>query len=403
MALFFYKATDKDGKLIEDTIQTQTKDEAAHVLSSQDLKVLSIKSVNEGIRFGDSIGVSEKANFCRFMGTMLKSGMSIPESVEIIRQETKNKKMQKVLSDISYQTQKGKSLSSVLSLYKNDFDPIFLTMVKVGEQSGTLEKSFDYLSHQLAASHDLSQKVKGSMMYPAVIIIAMFINGLVMMTFVLPKIAQAFLKLDVPLPFYTRALLLFGDFVGKNIPLVILTIVAVTVGIIGAFMMAPVRRAALKQFVKLPGVHGVVLEIDVARYSRTLSTLLKNGVPVIEALDVASDGMSEENMRKTAAEFSKRVAKGESLSDILVTKRGQFPSLMVQTIRAGERSGSLEESLSDMASFYESEVDYSLKRLTGLLEPVLMLLIGAVVGLMVIIMIAPIYSIIGGLQNQIKA
>src|SRR4029079_3889492 len=136
----------------------------------------------------------------RFVSTMLRSGMSIPEAVEIIREETKNKAMQRILADISFQTQKGKSLSSVLSTYKQDFDPIFLTMVRVGEQSGTLEKSFQYLSKQLAASHELTQKVKGSMMYPAVIVVAMFGNGLIMMLFVLPKIAGAFLNLDVPLP-----------------------------------------------------------------------------------------------------------------------------------------------------------------------------------------------------------
>jgi len=402
MALFFYKAVDKNGKTIEDSIQVSSIDEAASILASQSLKVLSIKPVKASFGLPSSISVNEKANFCRFLATMLKSGMSIPESVEIIRQETKNAKLQKVLSDIAYQTQKGKSLSSVLAQYKNDFDPIFLTMVRVGEQSGTLEKSFIYLAKQLAASHELSQKVKGSMMYPAVIVVAMGINGLVMVIFVLPKIAQAFLKLDVPLPFYTKALLTFGDFVGKNIPLVIGTIIVGAISAVGAFMVPNVRRAALKLFTRIPGVNGVVREIDVARYARTLSTLLKNGVPVVEALDVSAEGMSEAHMREVAGSFSKRVSHGESLADILVSKRDVFPSLMVQTIRAGEKTGNLEDSLSDMADFYESEVDFSLKRLTGLLEPVLMLLIGAVVGVMVIIMIAPIYSIIGGLQNTIE-
>ena len=402
MSLFAYKAVDKQGHIVEDSIQAPSKIEAATLIEGQGMQVISVRTISTNLGFGGSIGVSDKANFCRFLATMLKSGMSIPEAVEIIREETKNKRMISILTDIEAQTQRGKSLSAVLSLYKNDFDAIFLTMVKVGEESGTLEKSLNYLSKQLAASHELSQKVKGSMMYPAVIIVAMFGNGLVMLLFVLPKIAQAFLKLDVELPFYTKALLTFGDFVGKHVPLTLGIAAAMVGSVFGIITWHPTRRILMKGMTHIPGVAGVMTEIDVARYSRTLSTLLGNGVPVIEALDVAAEGMSQEKLRFEAKQFSKLVAKGENLSDILISKRNFFPSFMVQTIRAGEKSGNLEKALEDMADFYESEVDFSLKRLTGLLEPVLMLFIGAAVGVMVIIMIAPIYSIIGGLQNSIQ-
>lgn len=404
MALFVYKAqSTRDNTIIEDTIQAANRNDAAANLKANGYQVLSMRPVDSGkALFGGGIGVSEKAAFCRFLSTMLRSGMSIPEAVEIIREETKNKQMQRILADISFQTQKGKSLSSVLSNYKQDFDPIFLTMIRVGESSGTLEKSFQYLSKQLAASHELTQKVKGSMMYPAVIVVAMFGNGLVMIMFVLPKIAGAFLNLDVPLPIYTKIVLGVGDYIGKHTATVALSILTSIVIMVVLFFLQPVRRAFMNYITKVPGIRGVVRQIDIARFSRTLSTLLANGVPIVESLDVASDSLNDPRLKAEAKKFSEGVSKGESLSDILMKHRKEFPPVMIQTIRAGEKSGSLEQVLGEMADFYESEVDYSLKRMTGLLEPIMMLCIGAVVGIMVIIMIAPIYSIIGGLQESIK-
>lgn len=402
MPLFTYKATDENGQIIEDTIQASTKENAVGTLKSQGVVVLTIKKVGGGFSLRGGISTAEKAAFCRFMSTMLRSGMSVPETVEIIRQESKNEKMKKVLADLSYQTRKGKSISTVLENYPEDFDKVFLTMVRVGEESGTLEKSFEYLSVQLTTSHELAQKIKGSLMYPAVIVVAMLGNGLLMAVFVLPRLAQAFLKLDVPLPVYTKALLTAGEFFGKN-PLVVFGATgAIGIILILLIIIRKTRTAMIKVVSRAPVVSGVVKDIDVARFSRTLSTLLRSGVPIIEALDVSSEAVTSERMRNETKSFSQQVAKGRSLSDIMVANRSIFPPVMVQTIRAGEKSGTMDQVLSEVAEFYEKEVEFSLKNLTSLIEPLLMLLIGVVVGIMVVLMIAPIYSIIGGLQQSIN-
>lgn len=403
MEVFNYKAKTEEGEVIEDTIQAASMEDAAFSIKSRNLELLTIrkyKAAREGL-FAGKISVSEKATLCRFLATMLRSGMSIPESVEIIQEETKNKKLARILSDVNFQTQKGKSLSSVLAQYPKDFDAVFLTMIRVGEESGTLEKSFDYLSKQLTASYELRQTVTGSMMYPAVIMGAMFGNGLLMMLFVLPRIAGAFLKLDVPLPAYTKIVLTAGQFFGNHVILVLIVLAAMMLGLGLLMMIRGTRHALLKLVVKMPVFRKIMKHIDIARFARTLSTLLKSGVPIVEALDVASGTMTQGSTKKEAGEFSKGVEKGESLSDVLVRHKTLFPSTMIQSIRAGERSGTLEQVLEEMADFYENEVGYTLKKLTSLLEPVLMLLIGVAVGGMVIIMIAPIYSIIGGLQSTI--
>jgi len=403
MPLFEYKATEENGKVVEDTIQSNSRDDAANTLRGMKLKVLTIKDLDSGMKlFGGKISVAEKAIFCRFMSTMLKSGLSIPEALEIIKAETTKPKMRKVLADLAFQTQKGKTLSSVLSQYKENFDPIFLTMVRVGEESGTLEKSFEYLTTQLTAAHELSQKIKGSMMYPAVICVAMFGNGIVMMVFVLPKISSVFLKLDVPLPLPTKIILTVGNFIGTNL-LLSLGGAGLLMFLAGLFVyLRPTRALLMGAFKKLPIIKKIVNQIDIARFARTLSTLLRSGVPITTALDVSSEGLSDPQIRKQAKGFSEGVAKGEPLSVVMSKNSKLFPAIMIQTIKAGEKTGSLEEILDEMATFYESEVEYSLKRATALLEPVLMLVIGVAVGAMVIIMIAPIYGIIGGLQDQVK-
>lgn len=404
MKIFKYKAKNAEGNVIEDTIQAGSREEAVSAIRSQGLQVLTVKNpdkIGGSMVFG-GISVSEKSSFCRFMATMLRSGMSLPEAVDIIREGSKNKRLNKILSDVSFQTQKGKSLSMVLSQYESDFDQIFLTMIKVGEESGTLDKAFDYLSKQLSASHELKQKVTGSLMYPAVIILAMFANGLLMMLFVLPKISQAFLKLEVPLPIYTKWLLIVGEFFGNNVLLVFGVFGAILGLFVFLFILQPTRSVIMRFITKLPIVRDISRHIDVARFSRTLSTLLRSGVPILEALDVSVGTLGQRSFKREAKKFSESVSKGESLSDVLVKNKDLFPPIMVQTIKAGEQSGSLENVLEELAVFYEKEVDYSLKRFTSLLEPVLMLLIGAVVGVMVIMMIAPIYSIIGGLQSTIQ-
>ncbi len=404
MPLFTYKALNSKGQLVEDTIQAATKDDAAAAVKSSGLQVLLVKKLETriGSLFGGKISNPEKAALCRFLSTMLRAGLSLPEGIEIIRQETANKRLSKILSDISFQTMKGESLSMVLSGYKRDFDPVFLTMIKAGEESGTLDQSFDYLAKQLLASHDLSQKIKSSLMYPTVIIVAMIVNGLVMTVFVLPMISNVFLKMNIELPVYTRILLIFGSFVGKNVILVLAVfVVTLSLGIF-ILLLESTRKVVLKTLAHIPVVRKLLNQIDVVRFSRTLSTLLKRGVPIINALDVSADSLTQDSLKKQAKQYSAAVEKGESLSSILVKNRGGFPLTMIQTIKAGEKTGSLDEVLQELADFYEREVDYDLKRFTALLEPILMLLIGVAVGVMVVMIIAPIYSIIGGLSTSIQ-
>lgn len=401
MTLYKYKVKNKKSEITEDVMQANDQKEAAALLKAEGLQVISIKNFeNKFASFGQGgVTVSEKAALCRFLATMLRAGLPLPEAIDIIREESKGKKLKQILIDAAFHIRKGQNLFTVFSKYKTDFDSVFLTMIKAGEESGTLEKTFDYLAKQLLASYELTQKVKSSMMYPAVILAAMVANGFIMLGFVLPKMSDVFLSIDVKIPTATRFLLNFGKTVGQNLVMTIALFFIVIVIVVMLFVIRQTRTAIMGFITRLPVIRKVMEQLDTARFARTLSTLLKSGVPIMVALDVSSDVVRQPYLRIHAKEFSKGVAKGESLSDILTSRKNSFPITMTQSIKAGEKTGSLEVVLEELASFYEMEVDYGLKRATALLEPLMMLVIGLVVGVMVVLLITPIYSIVGGLEN----
>lgn len=402
MPLYSYKVKNKKGKVVEDVAQAASRQEVATMLKSEGYQILTVRAINSKVDslFEGKISVADKAAFCRFMSTMLKAGLPLPEAIDIIQQETVNKKLKKVLYDVLFNLRKGSSLHGVLSKYESDFGQIFLTILKAGEESGSLEKSFGYLSQQLLQMHELSQKIKGSMMYPLVIVGAMLANGVLMFTFVLPKLSQVFLSLNADLPKATEILLSIGTFLGDNVFMTLVVVLLIIAIVVILFLVRKTREIIMSVFMKLPVVNKVVSQIDASRFARTLSTLLKSGVPITVALDVSSGVVVQKDVQKVAKGFSKGVLKGESLSEIIQKDKKSFPPVMLQTIKAGEKTGSLEVVLEEMASFYESEVEYSLKRATSLLEPILLLVIGLAVGAMAVLMITPIYSVIGSMDGS---
>ncbi len=401
MAVFEYKARDKKGKIIHETVESASRKEVASLLRDEGLQVLTIKKISQSrstLEKLRSVPVIEKATFCRFMSTMMKAGLQLSEAISIIAKESSNKKMHRILIDMQYSIQRGQKLSAVFSRYPEVFDPVFLTLTKAGEQSGTLEQSFEYLSAQLMKSYELNQKVRGALMYPAVIISAMLGIGILMITFVLPRISNVFLRLRIELPFFTRVLLQVSDFLGKNDTLVVIIAIAVAVTSILLLQMTKTRRIITQIFGRAPVISRLFDQLDLARFSRTFSTMLKSGVPILDSVKVSVNLLSQKKFSKLGKNFEEEIQKGKTLSEALTKGEGVFPSLMIHSVSAGEKSGSLEVVLAELADFYEQEVEHTLKGLTSILEPVLMLIIGVAVGAMVIAIIAPIYSVIGNLQ-----
>lgn len=403
MDTFTYKVKDKKGKIFEDVIESTSRKEAASFLREQGYQVLTVRKTmptQSVIDKARRVSVVEKAIFCRYLSTMMKAGLPLAEAVEIMAKEATNRKMVRILRDLQYSLQRGQKISSVFARYPGVFDPVFLTLTRAGEESGTLEQSFDYLAKQLMSSYELSQKVKGALLYPGVIISAMLGVGILMITFVLPRISKVFLKLNITLPLPTQILLSLSTFLGDNFPFVIMSVVLVIIACIILLSISNTRKALSRAASKLPVVSRLFDQLDLARFSRTLSTLLKSGVPILESIRVSVNLLTQKKFVRLGRTFEEEIQKGNSLSDAISKGEGIFPGLMTQSLRAGEKTGSLEVVLEELAQFYEQEVEHTLKGLTSILEPVLMLVIGVAVGAMVISIIAPIYSIIGSLQPQ---
>lgn len=400
MQTFKYKILDKNKKIIENTVQARSRAEVVAMLREKNVKILTVKKNATEISFlGNKIKTLDKANFCRYMSIMLKSGLSVSEAVEVISSETENGKMKLILNELSFSMSEGGEISKTLEKYPNIFDKVFLALLKAGEKSGSLEKTFEYLSNQLYASHRLNKKILGALMYPAVVITAMIGVGILMMTFVLPKLSAVFLKMKIDLPLPTKILLTFGDFMGKNSLLVFLGIFIFVAIVVVLMSNYKTKRSVFSFFSNAPIIRKLSRQIDLARFSRTLSTLLKSGVPIINALNIAAETLSQKDMKKVASSFEKGITEGKPIASLLSEKKKVFPAIMVQTIKTGEKTGTLDTVLAEIAEYYEAELEDGLKEFVTLLEPLIMLIIGVAVGAMVIMIIAPVYSVVGSMQS----
>lgn len=401
MQEFKYKAVLDNGKVIEQTISAKNRDEVVALLRSRKLKVVSVKKIPKDIvLFEKKVSIVDKANFCRYMAIMLKSGLSMSESIDLIMSETENLKFKKILQDLAFSIQEGGEISAILHRYPEVFDDIFLALVRAGEQTGSLDKTFEYLADQTYNSYKLKKKVQGAMMYPMVIMIAMSAMGVMMMTFILPKLSEVFLKMKIPLPAPTRMMLMVGNFMGANVLLVFGIILAIIIVITVLMNNVKSKKIISAMIANAPVVKKVYKQIDLARFCDTLSSLLQSGVPIIKSLNIACETLTQKDMIAVSKQFEKGITEGKQLGDILDTGGKAFPSILVQTIKTGEKTGTLDTILVDVAKYYEEELDSALKEFTALLEPMIMIIVGLAVGAMVVMILGPIYSLVGGMQGS---
>lgn len=399
MALYTYKATDADGKLVTGTVTAGSKREIEAVLKDRSLKLLAAKESKSGLSiFKRGIPTQEKISLCRYLSLIINSGVPIAEGLDLLALGTTHRGTRTVIEDIASSTRRGESLHNSFSKYSDDFGTVFLTMVKTGETSGTLAESFLHLSKQFEQEKDLKGKVMSALLYPIIIVLLMGGVGLVLFTFVLPRLADVFTKLDLDLPLHTRIIFGLSLFMKNNTVLVLVSLAGVSFGLILFFMIKPGRAILYWLALRLPIVKRLILEYNLVRFTQGLSALLNSGVAVTEAVDLSLKSLSFIKSKEVAAEFQKKLTRGRQLSDIFEESK-LFPPLMVQLVRIGERTGNLEKTLTDLGEFYQQEVEKSLKSFVTVLEPVMLIIVGVGVGVMVVSVISPIYSLIGQLQS----
>jgi len=398
MANFTYKAIDQDKKIVEGSLSAKTRQEAAHLLSQKGLSPLTVRTVTDRTHVHGSIPQIDKITFCRYLSVMLETGLSLSEGIHVLNEETNHPLMKRILGDMSYSLEQGQQLSSVFDRYPDVFEPYFLTLTRVGELSGKLSEVFHHLEMELRSEYSLNSKVKGALLYPLIVFIAMLAIGTLMFFFVLPQIGRVFLSLKLPLPFMTKFLFTASITLAKYMIPILLVALGGTVASIVAVRKKKVRLMLVRLIRPIPLVRNLIKKIDLARMNRVFSTLLRAAVPITEALEISLSSLAWYEYRELATVLPDEIRKGRSLSSAVKQHRA-FPPLMVQMIAAGEKSATLDTTLSDLATFYEEEVEEELKNLTQILEPVLMLLVGIAVGAMILSIIAPIYSVVGSFQQ----
>ncbi len=364
-------------------------------------KELEAKKSLVTIKFFDrfsGVPLKEKMVFARNLAVMVSSGLTVSRAVHNLSVQTKNKRFKTILLSVFDDVQSGKTLSEGLARYPNVFDELFVNMVGVGEMSGTLEGILEILAIQLEKEHDLSSKVKGALIYPAVIVVAMIGIAVLMLTYILPKITGVFKDMDVKLPATTLFIMKISDLLRENAILVIIFTIAMIIGVKMFAGTTAGKRFFSLLFLYMPIVGNIVIKVNCARFARIYSSLLKSGISVVVGLGIVSKTLSNVYYKDVLAEAIGEVQKGVDLSKVIAKYPHIFPILVTQILEVGEETGKTETVLQRLAEFYEEEVSQITKNMSSIIEPILMLVIGGGVGFFAVAMLQPMYSVLENIK-----
>jgi len=343
------------------------------------------------------VSLVDRMLFARYLSVMIKAGLSFSRALKVLSEQTKNQYFAEIIRQINDNVRKGESLADSLAKHPKVFNELSVNMVRVGETGGNLEEVLGNLAEQMKKDHEVVSKVRGAMVYPAVIFVAMIIIGILMMIFVIPTLLATFKELKVELPFATRVIIIVSD-AFQNYGLFILAGMILSVwGFLAVIKTAKGKRYFDFLMLRLPIFGAIIKKVNLARFSRTLSSLIESGVSINKSLDIISRTLTNTYYRESLESAAKEVQKGIDLSDTIGHHKKLYPVLMISMIKVGEETGTLGDSLKQVAEFYEEEVEQVTENLSSIIEPILMMIIGAAVGFFAISMIQPMYSLMEGI------
>lgn len=339
------------------------------------------------------IPLSEKIFFAENLRVMVKAGLSISEALETLALQTQNKSFHNTLLEIKEGVMKGNMLGDMLIKYPKIFSNFFINMVRVGEVSGNLEKNLQELTIQMKKDHELTSKVRGAMIYPAVVVVATIGIGILMFIYVIPNVISVFAEVQVKLPLATRMLIListiltdYGIFAG-------LSAIALIAGFIFGIRTEKGKKIWDKLLLGMWIIGPIVKKVNLARFSRTTSALLKTDIPVVESFKITSTILGNVFYKNICLKVSQQITQGTAINSILKEEPKLFPPMVTEMVLVGEKSGTLDELLNEIAVFYEEEVYDITRNLSSIIEPILIVFLGVVVGFMAFAIISPIYTL----------
>ena len=410
MPTFQYSYKDQAGKLQRGVKDAESQGVLARQLREQGLTVKDIKVVRKAAtRPGQKapvkgrVKLTELSVFCRQFSTMIDAGVSLVRCLSVLQEQATSKRLQRITADIQSEVEAGNSLSKAMSKYPLVFNNLFIGLVKAGEVGGVLEESLQRLSHFLEKDLELRRKVKAAMTYPVIVMVVAVLIVVGLVTFILPKFFKLFEELGVKeFPAMTLFLKNCSDFLTMGFPtrqIIIGICVFAAMVAFKAFVRTKFGKRLYDRFkLKVPVFGKLNHKIALARFSRTLGTLLVSGVPILQAMETVAGTVDNDILAEAIMNARARIREGDRIGDPL-KKSGLFPPMVVQMISIGEESGALDSMLTKVAEFYESEVDSALESLTAAIEPVMIVFLGGCVGFIVVAMFMPMVSIIQNLSG----
>jgi len=345
------------------------------------------------IQLTSGVKMEEKITFTKNLSAMLTAGLTLSRALSVIERQSSNKNLKRITSELEEAVKKGDAFHEALGKHQAVFSKLFIAMTKAGEESGTLAQSLQVVAKQMDRSFTLSRKVRGAMIYPAVILFAIVVIGILMMVYVVPTLSSTFEELGVELPTATKMIIATSEFMSSNVILVFGLLIAATAAMIWFMRTKTGGNLILMTSLYIPVIGTLVRETMSARAARALSSLLSSGVEMLSAISIAEEVVGDNPFGKVIQEAGVRVKKGDALSLAFSEHPKLYPIFMGDMIAVGEETGKVSDMLSQVAEYYEADVEDGTKDLSTVIEPMLMLVIGGAVGVFAISMISPIYSL----------
>lgn len=401
MARFSYTAEKAGGEVYKGTATARDRFELYEVVRREGARIISVSEDAEHNYFSlkywnskiSTVPEYEKILFARNLGAMLGAGLSLARALAVIERQTKNARLVSVVSELSAAVRRGETLHGALSKFPHVFPKLFVAMTRAGEEGGQLSSALGVVSDQMERMYVLKKKIRGALLYPMIIVVAIVGIGVFMMINVVPTLAQTFEEMDAELPSSTQAIIAVSNFLVRY-TIVAASLVVILFGGLYGFLRTELG-SRIKDFVFLhiPLIGPIVKEVNAARTSRTLASLLSAGVDVITALDIVADVVQNSYFKAVIVRAKENVGKGEPLSAAFVRAEHLYPAFVGEMMSVGEETGALTEMMKKLAVFYEDEVDRKTKDMSTIIEPFLMVAIGAAVGFFAVAMISPIYQL----------
>jgi len=379
-------------------VEAASSSQATQLLRDKQLFVVHLTETKERMSFATFMARFKKVkfgdivNFTRQLSTMIVAGLSLPESLTILRTQTTNPAFSRVLLDIEHQIVGGGNLGDSLAKYPDQFSSIYIALVRAGESSGTLDKVLTRLAETLEAQREFRSKVAGAMIYPVIIVIGMGAVVMIMMTVVVPKLTELYKDFGISLPVSTQILISLSGFFVRFWWLIIAASVGGFIGF-SKWRKTPVGERIIDTLIlRVPLFGELQKKVILVEFTRTLAMLISAGIHILEGLNILRASLGNVLFRDAIADISKKVEKGFPLGDSFA-QYAIFPPIVSQMMKVGEETGKMDDTLSKLSTYFETESEHLVKGLTTAIEPIIMVVLGVGVGFIVISVITPIYNL----------